>query len=162
MPTARSLFGTAGSAAPAHDPTRRRARDHGDCASLASLALTVIAVGIGSAVLLFALSLSPAMDVRFQNTAWRAYSGIDSTSAGTQTLPATGLLISATSDAFRGTPLLHYTVVALGDDPPLPPGVGALPGPGQTIVSSALSKLIAGAPADQLGDRFGTIVGDDR
>ena len=42
---------------------------------------------------------------------------------------------------------------------PVPPGLRAVPGPGSAVVSPALARLIAATPSDQLGDRFGRVVG---
>ena len=50
-------------------------------------------------------------------------------------------------------------VAGLTADPPTPPGVDRLPGPGEAVVSPALAALMKDVPADQLGDRIGTVVG---
>jgi hypothetical protein len=42
---------------------------------------------------------------------------------------------------------------------PVPPGLTGAPGPGQAVVSPALAELIERVPAEQLGDRFGQVVG---
>ena len=42
---------------------------------------------------------------------------------------------------------------------PVPPGVRSVPAPGTAVVSPALAELIAANPADELGDRFGDVVG---
>jgi hypothetical protein len=42
---------------------------------------------------------------------------------------------------------------------PVPPGVDAVPGPDQAVVSPALAELIERVPAERLGQRFGQVVG---
>lgn len=48
---------------------------------------------------------------------------------------------------------------SLAGDLPVPPGLRTLPAAGHTVVSPALSGLIASTPPEQLGNRFGPIVG---
>ena len=45
-------------------------------------------------------------------------------------------------------------VAALGPHSPVPPGIPALPGPGQYYASPALAALLRSVPAGQLGDRY--------
>jgi hypothetical protein len=40
-------------------------------------------------------------------------------------------------------------MVVTGPDGPVPPGLSALPGPGEFAASPALAELIAATPADQ-------------
>ena len=57
-------------------------------------------------------------------------------------------------DYFRGDVLGRVDVAATGPDAPVPPGMPALPGPGEFYASPALSRLLATVPAAELGDRF--------
>ncbi len=50
-------------------------------------------------------------------------------------------------------------VAALSGDAPVPPGLPGIPPAGDAYVSPALAALIAATPPDQLGDRFGRVVG---
>ena len=70
-----------------------------------------------------------------------------------------GLLIRSDVDIYAGEPLVRVLVAGLTDAPPTPPGVDRVPGPGEAVVSPALAALLKTVPADQLGDRIGTVVG---
>ena len=51
-------------------------------------------------------------------------------------------------------------VAATGPTSPIPPGIPALPGPGEYYASPEMAKLLANTPAAQLGDRYpGTLIG---
>ncbi len=117
--------------------------------------LTAVAVAFGTAILLFALSFQPALDVRYDRGAWRdtpdAGEAVSSTTAATR--------ISLTNDFVEGRPLARLDVAALRDGAPVPPGLDRLPAPGESFVSPALEALIRSRPAAELGDRFGTVVG---
>ena len=123
--------------------------------SLVPMSLTAVAVAFGTSILLFALSFQPALEVRYDRGAWRETPGPND--AGEQVPGMT--LISLTNDHVEGRPLARLDVAALGTGGPLPPGLERLPEPGQSFVSPALGELIAQRPRDELGDRFGTVVG---
>ncbi len=57
-------------------------------------------------------------------------------------------------DYFEGQTVGRVDVAATGPDSPVPPGIPALPGPGEYYASPALSRLLADRPAGVLGDRF--------
>ena len=118
-------------------------------------ALTVFAVAVGTAILLFALSFLPALEDRAQRAAWRTSFVL----SGTGTSEGAGLLIRSDVDSYAGEPLVRVLVAGLVDAPPTPPGVDRVPGPGEAVVSPALAALLQRVPADQLGDRIGTVVG---
>lgn len=119
------------------------------------LLLTATAVAFGTAILLFALAFQPALDVRYDRGAWRETAG--ARSPGEQLEGTT--LISLTNAFVEGRSLTRVDVAALGTGGPIPPGLPHLPGPGEAFVSPALAELIASRPPDQLGERFGSIVG---
>ena len=119
------------------------------------LALTAFAVAAGAAVLLFALSFLPALDDRAARAAWRTSFILSETG----TSEGAGLLIRSDVDSYAGEPIVRVLVAGLTDAPPTPPGVDRLPGPGEAVVSPALAALLKTVPADQLGDRIGTVVG---
>ena len=123
--------------------------------AIVGLALAAVAVATGTAVLLFALSFLPALDDRAAREAWR--SSFVYSPSGTSADAA--LLLTTTDDIYQGDTIVRVLVAGLVDDPPLPPGLSRLPGPGQAFVSPALAARIAAVPADQLGDRFGTVIG---
>jgi hypothetical protein len=59
-----------------------------------------------------------------------------------------------TTDEFNGLPIVRIDVAATGSRSPRPPGIPALPSPGQFYASPALARLLAATPADQLGNRY--------
>lgn len=124
------------------------------------LALTALAVATGTAILLFALSFPSALDDRTQRSAWRSNILLsDNGNADGATL-----LMYTANDAYQGEPVVRVLLAPLVDEAPVPPGIDRLPAPGEAFVSPALAARIAAVPADQLGDRFGTVVGtiDDK
>lgn len=123
--------------------------------SAVPIVLTASAVAFGTAILLFALSFQPALDVRYGRGAWRETPGPNS--PADQVNGTT--LVSLTNAFVEGRSLARVDVAALGDGGPIPPGLTRLPEPGEAFVSPALAELISQRPADELGDRFGTIVG---
>ena len=124
------------------------------------LALTALAVATGTAILLFALSFPSALDDRAQRSAWRSNILLsDNGNADGATL-----LMYTANDAYQGEPVVRVLLAPLVGEAPVPPGIDRLPAPGEAFVSPALAARIAAVPADQLGDRFGTVVGtiDDK
>jgi hypothetical protein len=126
----------------------------GGRASFVALALTAGAVAIGTAVLLFALSAMPAFEERAARVAWRAF-GPDTAYAD----GANGLLMFPVQDRFRDEQLVVVRVAPVGSGAPVPPGLDRLPAEGEAFVSRALADLLAVTPADELGDRLGSVVG---
>lgn len=122
--------------------------------SIASLGLTAVAVALGTAILLFALSFGPALQDRTNRAAWRAPDG----RAPSSETPTTGLLMQVIGDRYRDEPLIRVHVGALGTAP-VPPGIPRVPRPGEAFVSPALAARIASVPTDELGDRIGNVVG---
>lgn len=118
------------------------------------LGLTALAVAIGTAILLFALSFEPALAVRYDHAAWRDTSGqLEATTADG------GLMLVRTDDYVAGRPIVRMGVAALAADAPVPPGIPEVPDPGETWVSPGLAALLASMPTNQLADRFGSVVG---
>ena len=84
--------------------------------SVVPTALTAVAVAFGTAILLFALSFQPALDVRYDRGAWRDTPGPRGVA---EQLPGT-TLISLTNDHVEGRPLARIDVAALGSGGPDP------------------------------------------
>lgn len=125
--------------------------------SLVPTLLAAVAVGFGTAILLFALSFEPALQARYDHEAWRETPGsVDGT--GTSAAPST--LLSLTADFVAGRPLARIDLAAVGAGAPVPPGIPRLPAPGEAFVSPELGRLLVTTPPDQLGNRFGRIVGE--
>lgn len=121
--------------------------------ALAGLGLTAIAVAIGTAVLLFALSFAPALADRDARTAWRDSFPLSEDQAA-------GTLLLMQSDRLGERLLTRVHVAPAGPGAvAVPPGIDRLPEPGTAYVSPALAALLDATPADQLGDRFGRVVG---
>ena len=125
-----------------------------------SLAMTALAVATGTAILLFALSFRPALDDRAERSTWRSTILLSETG----TADGAALLMATARDAYQGEPVVRVLLAPLVAAAPVPPGIDRLPAPGEAFVSPALAARIAAVPADQLGDRFGTVVGtiDDK
>lgn len=123
--------------------------------AIVGLALTTLAVAIGTAILLFALSFLPALNDRGERSAWRT----NFLFSESGTADGAALLMTTVYDMYQGERLATVLLAPLVDDAPLPPGIDRLPGPGEAFVSPALAARIAAAPPDQLGDRIGTVVG---
>jgi hypothetical protein len=81
------------------------------------------------------------------------------TAASPASTPDSALWLAVT-DRYDGKDLIRVHVAALGPQPPVPPGVARLPGPGEVVVSPALAELIRTVPDDQLRNRFpGEVIG---
>jgi len=122
--------------------------------SVVGIALTALAVALGTAILLFALSFGPALQDRSERAAWRAPSVfLDMGEAHD------GVLMEVVEDRYLDEALLRVLVAPLSAAAPVPPGVPRLPARGEAFVSPALAARIAAVPADQLANRIGTVVG---
>ncbi|MEO5964559.1 MAG: FtsX-like permease family protein [Candidatus Limnocylindrales bacterium] len=122
--------------------------------AVVGLVLTAVAVAVGTAVLLFALSFLPALADRDARTAWRETFLLDD--------DATSSLLILPVEDHVGDRVLTRVVVAPtgGGDLALPVGLPALPGPGEAYVSPALAQLLAERPADELEPRVGRVMGE--
>ena len=67
--------------------------------------------------------------------------------------------VTSMSDHF-GDDVIRVVKIATPDDSTIQvPGLEQVPKPGQYVASPALAELIASVPADELGDRYGTVIG---
>jgi hypothetical protein len=123
----------------------------GGRASALAIGLTAGAVALGTAILLFALSFSPAVDDRLRRTAWRE--------APVTPPERPTLLIQVFEDRFRDRPLIRVHVARLTADVAPPPGTERLPAPGEAVVSPALARTMTQIPPGELAERVGTVVG---
>ena len=122
--------------------------------AIARIALTALAVAVGTAVMLFALSFKPALDDRSTRAAWW-----DATQVTSDSAAETGLRMHVSTDTAFGQPIIRMLVAPIDDAAPVPPGIPRLPAEGEAFVSPALAARIAALPADQLANRIGTIAG---
>ncbi|SEB39744.1 FtsX-like permease family protein [Amycolatopsis tolypomycina] len=123
-----------------------------------SAILTAIGVAVATGLVLLLATLPFATQNREQRALWQGEQFYSRSSDG-----PVNLLYNASRDYFDGKQIVRVDVaLAPGVTPgsiQLPPGVPQLPGPGETVVSPALGRLLQANPAAQLGDRFGKPVG---
>jgi hypothetical protein len=126
---------------------------HSGREALTRLLVTAAAVAVGVAILLAVLADFNAFRVTNDRACWECTQGPPVTLAGAR--PAAGAELWAfTEDIYAGQSIERLDVAALGPGAPLPPGIRALPGPGQYDASPALAALLRTVPRDQLGARF--------
>ena len=122
-----------------------------DRTALGRLLTVVLTVAAGTALLLGVASVLPAAEAR-QAALDVRYNTAGSGPEGVATQPVDGF--------WRGRDLRILLVETSGAPGPLPPGVPAVPGPGQALVSPALADLLGGPASDELGPRLaGEVVG---
>ncbi|WEB45735.1 ABC transporter permease [Streptomyces yunnanensis] len=108
--------------------------------------LTALGVGLGVLVLLGAASIPTMMESRTQRGEARLPMELESEAMA----PSAATLVEAAADTvFRGDPVRGMLLRPDGDQAPTPPGVSALPGPGEMVVSPALRELL-GSPEGRL------------
>jgi hypothetical protein len=123
----------------------------GGRAAIARLAIIAVAVAVGVGLLLSSLAGMTAVQRQDAEYAW-LNSAVTSAATGPEAAdPAWWAL---REDYFQGQSMARIDVAVTGPHGPVPPGLSALPGPGEYDVSPALAKLLETTPADQLGDRF--------
>jgi hypothetical protein len=125
------------------------------------LVVIAAAVAIGTGLLLSTLAGLNAVNTQNVRYAW-LNTGVAKTTAVGHADPAWWLV---RGDYFHGATVARVEVAATGSNPPVPPGIPRLPGPGEFYASPELSRELHGTPADQLADRFpgrqiGTIAAD--
>ncbi|MEV6895794.1 ABC transporter permease [Amycolatopsis sp. NPDC051372] len=115
-----------------------------------SAILTAVGVAVATGLVLLLASLPFATQVREQRGIWQSYDNFDT--SGTPVM-----LVSGAKDYFHDQEITRVDVAATGNTAglKLPAGIPKLPGPGETLVSPALGRLLNNTPANQLGDRFG-------
>jgi hypothetical protein len=114
----------------------------------ARIAVMAGGVAVGVVLLLISLTAMPALQGRIDRYAWHR-----TTAATPATAPDRALWLP-TTDRYAGRNLIRIHIAALGPNPPVPPGIDRLPGPGEVVVSPALAELFRTVPGDQLRDRF--------
>ncbi|MFD6097864.1 FtsX-like permease family protein [Nocardiopsis flavescens] len=121
--------------------------------------LTAIGVGVATAALLLAASLPTVLDRLSERNADR----VDHQVAPDPPPPAgeDTLLIGIATTTYETQEIHGRLLRAEGSDPPLPPGVAEIPGPGELLLSPALADLIDAPGNEVLRDRFDqTVVGE--
>jgi len=122
------------------------------------LLLTMIAVGIGTTILLAALADFHAFQVVNNRPAWEktGQAPDDPRMSSNRTLPTTQgkLLWNYNDDIFKGKTIEKLEVAAVSTDAPVLPGISKMPAAGEYYASPALSNLLRSTPYDTLGARF--------
>ncbi|HUR01914.1 MAG TPA: FtsX-like permease family protein, partial [Nonomuraea sp.] len=112
---------------------------------LLSTWLTLGAVAVSTALLLFAVAANYAFEARADRSAWR------------NPVEAKGVAVAIEAtrhDYVRDREITVVDLAALGADAPAPPGLARFPAPGEVWLSPALKELAGQLPADQLAGRF--------
>lgn len=115
-----------------------------------------LGIALGTAVLLLALTIDPAINARARRMAWRDPQHLVLATTPDQMQTRVAIL----DDAFRDAPLTRVLVAGAGPGAPVPPGIPALPAAGESYLSPALAELSAAMPEDELGARFGAVIGE--
>jgi hypothetical protein len=115
--------------------------------ALVRLVILVASVGLGTGLLLIAVSGVNAVNHQNSRYAWFE----SSATADGHGSPEWWLV---TSDYYDGQVIGRVDVAGTGSSSPVPPGLSRLPGPGQYYASPALAALLRSVPGDQLADRF--------
>jgi hypothetical protein len=123
----------------------------GGRAAIARLAIIAAAVAIGVGLLLSALAGITAVQRQDAGYAW-LNSAVTAAASGPQAEDPAWW--SLREDYFDGHSIARIDVASTGPHGPVPPGLSAMPGPGEYAVSPALAELLASTPTGQLGDRF--------
>ncbi|MFI9236355.1 ABC transporter permease [Streptomyces sp. NPDC053079] len=121
----------------------------GGRAGLLRTALTAAGVGIGVALLLFAAALPQALDARNTRAEARGDDGRTADRAGAATL-----LVQEADTVYRGRSIRGRLLRPEGPRAPKPPGVTALPAPGEMAVSPALRDLLTSERGALLRERL--------
>ena len=132
----------------------------GDGPSRRRLLGIVAGVMVGITVFLMLAAASQAFGERSRRSTWHQPVSTSPTYLEPDTvLTPTTAAIASTTDYYGDRIITVVLVAATPDTRVRVPGSDVVPRPGQYVASPALAGLIASAPADQLGDRYGEQAG---
>ena len=114
--------------------------------------LAALGVGLGVMMLLLAASVPQASAAR--NAREAARTALTVTADGSPPRSDTTMVVEHRNTEFRDRRINGLVLQPDGARPPLPPGVAALPGPGELVVSPALARLLGSPTAAPLRDRL--------
>lgn len=120
-------------------------------------ALTTTAVGVGTALFLFALCVVPAMNARADRTAWMDVASHAGSPLVTQGADGPATYVTVSQDHLGDADIQVVSLAANGQGAPVPPGIDRLPGVDQVYVSPAMRELIRREPV--LTPRYGDVIG---
>ncbi|MEV0459717.1 ABC transporter permease [Catellatospora methionotrophica] len=122
----------------------------GGRSGLVRAALTAVGVGLGVAMLLAAVSIPHMMQARSDRNAARADQNYGAQVEHTDR----STLVGATDMQYRDAGIRGRLVRAEGSQPVVPPGLTALPRPGEMVVSPALARLLVTPEGALLRERL--------
>jgi FtsX-like permease family len=125
--------------------------------ALTRLLLTMLAVGVGAAILLAAFADFNAFQATNNRPAWDKTGQVPASQQGPQTALPTlqgKLLWNYSNDVFEGKTIKRLDLAVQSADAPVLPGIAKLPTAGQYYVSPALEALLRKTPGNMLGNRF--------
>jgi hypothetical protein len=114
-------------------------------------AVVAAAIALGAGLLLATLAGVNAVKAQNARYAW-LNTGITTEPVGPAAADPLWWLLRG--DYYHGQPIGRVDLAATGPRSPVPPGIPALPGPGEFYASPALSDLLAAAPPAELADRY--------
>ncbi|WP_158239030.1 FtsX-like permease family protein [Streptomyces barkulensis] len=117
--------------------------------SWARTVLTAVGVGLGVAVLLVAASVPNMLGARDARGEARETFGFEQVERSDRSA-----LYTWSDTEFRGEGVRGRYIEPEGGNPPVPPGVERLPGPGEMVVSPALGELLASPEGELLRERL--------
>lgn len=120
------------------------------------LVMIAVAVAVGVGLLLTTLASLNAVSTQNARYGWleTGVAGSDAPAISPGRAAADPLWWLLRADYYRGRLIGRIDVAATGPGSPIPPGIPALPGPGQFYASPALAELLREVPAAQLADRY--------
>lgn len=122
----------------------------GGRSGLARAALTALGVGLGVAMLLAAVSIPHMMQARSDRGAARADQNYGMQVERTER----STLVGTAETEYRDTPIRGRLLQPEGSRPVVPPGLTALPRPGEMVVSPALARLLVTPEGALLRERL--------
>ncbi|MGV9263064.1 FtsX-like permease family protein [Kitasatospora sp. NPDC003701] len=114
------------------------------------LIVIAAAVAVGVGLLLSTLASINAVDKANERQLWTNTGA----ASRTESAPVDPLWWWGHGDYYDGREIFEADVAATGPTSPVPPGLAALPAPGEYYVSPALAELLRATPAAELGDRL--------
>ncbi|WP_167047602.1 FtsX-like permease family protein [Salinibacterium sp. ZJ454] len=118
------------------------------------LAGIVAGIAVGVTLFLLLLGASGALQARDSRSGW-----LNPTGEYGSSLSDTTMLVAATTDRHAGATINRLDVAATPNSQVAIPGIQGVPVVGGFYASPALVDRIASVPADELGDRYGTLIG---
>jgi hypothetical protein len=128
--------------------------------AITRLALIVIAVAVGVGLLLSTLAGLHAVQAQNDRYAWLETGYVGSNAPPASAASDRALWWRLRADQYAGDVIGRLDLAATGSRAPVPPGLPALPGPGEYYASPAMADLLRTAPAGQLAERYpGHLIG---